>query len=86
MSAFVRHLIQIYNLRISYPREEIFLFDDDVSGSFKLTKYHPDVAVTHSFKLDKSLYIPLGSTFGSNVSPQEFEVIAKARVRKAEEF
>ena len=85
-SAFTRHLTQIYNLRVTYPKEEIFLFDDDVSGAFKHIKYHPDIAAAHSFKLDKSLYIPLGSTFGSNVSPQEFEVIAKARVRKAEEL
>ena len=85
-TAFTRHLTQIYNLRVSYPKEELFLFDDDVAGAFKHAKYHPDVAAAHSFKLDKHLYVPLGSTFGSNVSPQEFEVIAKARVRKAEEL
>ena len=66
--------------------EEFFLFDDNVSGAFKHTKYHPDVAAVDSFKLDKSLCTPLGSTFGSNVSLHEFKAIDKARFRKAEEL
>ena len=85
-SAFTRHLAQIYNLRISYPKEELLLFGEDVSGTFKQKKYHPDVSAAHSFKLDESLYIPLGSIVCSNASPQEFGVIAKSRVRKAEEL
>ena len=42
--AFMRHLTQIWNVRISYPNEELYLFDDDVKGAFRRSKYHPDVA------------------------------------------
>ena len=31
--AFMRHLTQIWNLRISYPIEELYLFDDDIKGA-----------------------------------------------------
>ena len=71
---------------MSYPKEEIFLFDDDVSKAFKHTKYHSNAAAAHSFNLDKSLHIPLKSTFRSNVNLQEFKVIAKVRGREAEEL
>ena len=33
--SFVAHLQQIYNLRITYPEEEIFLWDDDVSSAVR---------------------------------------------------
>ena len=31
--AFMRHPTQIWNLRISYPIEELYLFDDDIKGA-----------------------------------------------------
>ena len=36
-----RHLVQIYNLRISYPHTDILLFDDDAAGAFRHVKFHP---------------------------------------------
>ena len=83
-SAFIRHLESIWNLRITYPDEDILLFDDDVKGAFRHTKYHPDVASAFSFIIEKFLYIPLGSTFGSVTSPSDFEPIARARTHLAE--
>ena len=83
-SDFSRRLTKICNLRIYYPNEELLPHDDDVSGAFKYTKYHPDVAAEHYFKLDENICIPLGIIFSSNVSPHEFQVISKSRVRKAE--
>ena len=44
------------------------------------------MAAEDSSKLEKSLYTPLGGAFGSNASLQDFEVIAKEIVRKAEEL
>ena len=83
-SAFTRHLESIWNLRITYPTQDILLFDDDVKGAFRHTKYHPDVASAFSFIIENLLYIPLGSTFGSVTSPSDFEPIARARIHLAE--
>ena len=47
-SAFVRHLTRIWNLRISYPHTEIYLWDDDVAGAFRLVKYNPYIAAAFS--------------------------------------
>ena len=69
--AFMRHLTQIWNLRISYPNEELYLFDDDVKGAFRHSKYHPDVAGTFAFSISNYLMIPMGQTFSSIDSPQD---------------
>ena len=34
-TAFERHLTHIWNKRISHPNEEIYLWDDDVTGAFR---------------------------------------------------
>ena len=31
--ALTRHFTRIYNLRVTYPNDEIYLWDDDVSGA-----------------------------------------------------
>ena len=81
---FQNHLQHLWNMRISYPNEDILLFDDDVKGAFRQCKYHPNVASAFSFIIEKLLYIPLGGTFGSIVSPADFEPIARARTHLAE--
>ena len=55
-----RYLAWGHNLHISYPHEEIFTFDDDVSGAFKHAKYNPDVAAAHSSLVEEILCITLG--------------------------
>ena len=49
--AFNKHLIRIWNLRITHPSEDILLWDDDVSGAYRLPKYHPDVAAAFSYSI-----------------------------------
>ena len=83
-STFERHLESIWNHRISYPNSDILLFDDDVKGAFRHSKYHPDIASAFSFIIEQFLFIPLGGTFGSITSPSNFEPIARARVHLAE--
>jgi len=70
--AFQRHITRIWNLRISYPKKDILLWDDDVSGAFRYNKYHPDIASAFAFILSKTLYIPTGQCFGGNTSAQKF--------------
>ena len=73
---FMRHLETIWNLRISHPNSDIYLFDDDVKGAFRHCKYHPDVASAFSFVISNLLFVPMGGTFGSVTSPSNFEPIA----------
>ena len=77
--AFHNHLQRIYNLRLSYPTAEIYLWDDDVSSAFRWVKLNPDVAAIFAFRVGTHLYIPTGQTFGSNTSPSNWETLAKAR-------
>ena len=81
---FKNYLKRIYNLRITYSNKEILLFDDDASGAFRHIKLHSDVAGAHTFIIRNKLYLPLGSVFGSNVSPHNWEVIALSRTKLAE--
>ena len=78
-SAWQRHINRIWNLRISYPQEEIYLFDDDVKGAFRQVKYNPDVSSVFSFIISLYFFLPTGGTFGAVPSPSNFEPIARAR-------
>ena len=72
------HLTQIWNLRISYPNEELYFFDDDVKGAFHHLKYHSDVAGAFAFSISSYLMISMGQTFGYVDSPQDWEPFAIA--------
>jgi len=74
-----QHLIRLYNLRITYPNDTIFLFDDDISSAFRHVKYNPFVAGAFAFIANNTLLIPTAQTFGSNTSPANYEPLAKAR-------
>jgi len=69
--AFDRHLINICNLRLTHPNEEIYLFDDDTKGAFRYPKYYPNVATTFAFRISSFLMILLENTFDSIVSSQD---------------
>ena len=55
-TVFNRHLQTILNTRLSYPDEEIYLFDDYIKDTFRNIKYHPDVASSVSFIIVYSLF------------------------------
>ena len=77
--SFMKYLGWIYNLRITYPKKEIYLGDDDVSGAFRHMKYNPNLVGMHSCVLTGHLACSTGMTFGDNTSPSNFEPIADAR-------
>jgi len=85
-TAFRRHLTRIWNLRMSFPLEEILLWDDDVSGAFRLVKYNPEIAAAFSAILNNILCVPVGQNFGGNTSAQNWEGIARAREYLAQHF
>ena len=81
--ALQRHINRIWNSRINFPDEELYLFDDDVKVAFRQSKYHPDIAGAFSFVISKYLLVSFGLTFGSLVSPQNLEPLARARTHFA---
>ena len=84
MTAFKEFLVYLYNLRLTYPRREIFLGDDDVSGAFRQDKYHPDLVAMHCFFLSGHLAAATGTTFGDKTSPPNYEPMARARMQLAQ--
>lgn len=80
--AFTNYLIRIWNLRITHPYEYILLWDDDVSGVYRLPKYNP--AVAGAFALLNYFFLPISGTFGSNTCSQEYEPFTQARAFLAE--
>lgn len=74
-----KHLVWLYNLRITYPDREIYLGGDDVSGASRHQKYHPNLVGMHSCVIADHLSCSTGMTFGDNTSPSNFEPIADAR-------
>ena len=79
-----RHLTRIWNLRISYPWDEIFLWDDDVTGAFHYNKFNPEIIGAFASVLLHILFISCGLQFGCTFSPANFEPIAQARQHLAE--
>lgn len=69
----------IWALRISYPREEIYVSDDDVQGCFRLVVLHPDMVSTHAFLFGVWLLFFCSQSFGCNFCPANWEALADAR-------
>ena len=81
--SFTRLLSSIWNMRITYPNEPIFIGDDDVKNAFRLIKNNPAVVGMHGFVGHGLLGFSTGMTFGDNYSPQNFEPIAVARSQQS---
>ena len=79
-----RQLVQMFNIRISYPDKEILLFDDNASGKCSHVKLQPQVVASHAYSFVQNLCIPIGSLFGDNVIPQNWEVLAQYSCKKVE--
>ena len=55
-----------------------------MSGTYRIPKYHPEVAGAFAFAVLEYFFVPTGGTFGSNTSPHEYEAFARARAIIAE--
>jgi hypothetical protein len=84
--AWKKYLTWIYNLRITYPDLEIYLFDDDVTAAFRQPKYHPNVISGKAYRIGKYLFIPTGLTFGDCSSVPSWEPFAAARMALSTEL
>jgi hypothetical protein len=72
-------MVWVYNLRITYPDQEIYIADDDVSGAFRLMKYHPNLMAMHTFIQGAYCVVNTGGTFGDNTTPSNFDTLGMAR-------
>lgn len=77
--AELQFMVWVYNLRISYPSQEIYIADDDVSGAFRWLKYHPNLVALHTSIVCGLACLNTGGTFGDNTTPSNFDPIALAR-------
>jgi hypothetical protein len=82
--SFEQTLIWIWNLRITYPKNEIYVCDDDASNAFKQVKYPPNLAGLHCYVVDGTLYAETEQTFGDCTSPSNWEPIALCRSQHAQ--
>jgi hypothetical protein len=78
-NAFVRHLIHLWNLRISNPRQEILQHTDDIEAAFHRINYHPDLGVCYAYMFEEFLIIPVSMIFGSGDLPSWFGATAEPR-------
>jgi hypothetical protein len=83
-TSFMNYLKWIYNLRVTYPKKEIYLGDDDISGAFRHMKYNPNLVGMRLCVIAGHLASSTGTTFGDNTSPLNFEPIADARWQLAQ--
>ena len=83
-TAFTDYLTHIYDMRITYPNEDLLVYSDDVSGAFRWPRLNPYIATSMAYILSNCVNIPAGQVFGSNASAQNFEQLAKARKKLAQ--
>ena len=78
-TSFIKHLIRVWNLHITHPFLDIFLWDDEVSGAYRIPKYNPAVAGDFDYAIIHVFFRPTGDTFGSNTIPAEHKPLSRAR-------
>ena len=72
-----RLFLRIWNLRISYPDDDIVIHANDVKSCFRQLKHHPDIIEAFSYVLFNHLWIQVGQTFGSDFSPANWEGVRR---------
>ena len=77
--SFTRFCQWIWNLRITYPNEPIYLGDDDVRNAFRLFKYNPAGVAMNGYRACGVLAFATGCTFGGETSPAIWDTGAQAR-------
>ena len=77
-------LVRAYNLRISYPNDDIVVHANDVKSCFRQVKHHPDVAGAFSYILSDYLFFQIGLAFGADFSPANWEAVRRAQAALAE--
>ena len=77
--AFMHQLVWLWNLRISYPHEEILQLADDVSAAFHRILCDPLMALAFATVWGMYLVIPVGTIFGTQNSPSFYMEAGETR-------
>jgi hypothetical protein len=77
-------LVHAYNLRLSYPGNDIVVHANDVKSCFRQIKHHPDVAGAFSYILADYLFFQVGLAFGADFSPANWEAVCSTQSALAE--
>ena len=68
---------------IKYKKSEIhpliLIWDDDISGAYRLPEYNTTIAGAFTYALLNNFFLPTGGTFGYSTSPQDYDPFAQAR-------
>jgi hypothetical protein len=86
MYTFILFCTWIWNMRIRYPREEIYLLDDDVTAAFRSFCWHPNLVSMHGMVALGFLILMARLTFGDNTSPPNSEPAFIARRELARHY
>ena len=70
-------LINIYNWRISYPKEVIYLALADITACFRFPRIAADVAGAFGFVADGKYFVSTSMVFGSNISASAWEALRR---------
>ena len=79
-------LARAYNLRVSYPSDDIVIHANVVKSCFCQIKHHPNVAGVFSYILTDHLFFQVGLAFGANFSPAIWEAIQRVQSALAEQL
>jgi hypothetical protein len=77
-------LVRAYNLRISYPNDNIVVHTNDIKSCFWQIKHHPDVAGVFLYILANYLFFQIGLALGADFSPANWEAVHRAQSALAE--
>ena len=70
---YMAFCIWIYNLRISFPKDDILLAFIDISSYFRWPRVHPDLAGAFGFMIGPLYYAANIMVFGSVVSATSWD-------------
>ena len=73
-----------YNLRVTYPAQDLIVHANDVKSCFRQIKLHPDVFGAFSYLIADQLFLSCGLPFGTDFSPQNWEPLRRILERLAE--
>jgi hypothetical protein len=82
-SAFVGTLTWIWNLPITYPHLEIYVYNDDITNAFRQIKYPPNLAGLPCNIANGVMFVDTGQIFGDNTSPSNFEAVPNCQSQHA---
>ena len=70
-------LINIYNWRISYPNEKIYLALADITACFRFPRISADVAGAFGFVAEGKYFVSTSMVFGSNISANAWDALRR---------